>query len=363
MIKQNSIKITRQHLYKEVWSEPVYKVAMKYGLSDVGLAKICNRNNIPKPPLGYWTKLAHGHKVEKPELPTVKDEQPIEIITIATQIGDEDSELLTKTCGKIDFEKRVENRIVVPDKLVTPHQYTIAAKRELYAGNIGSDNLHYNDDWPEIAVTKPLIPRALLIMDTLIKALEQRGYDMSTFKIFGEPVGLRLHEHLDSIVKDSAKKWMQESGYKTHYSSYDYDHPPSGRLTLSLGARMTGTGLQKNWTDGKTQRIENILNDFICGMIRQAAVSREWRLMWVRWEREREEEKRIQREKEIREAQRQARIDKLYTDAADWDHANLIRRYINAVLEKEGPMEPGSELEKWVAWANAEADQEDPISD
>ena len=84
--------------------------------------------------------------------------------------------------------------------------------------------------------------------------------------------------------------------------------------------------------------------------------------MWARWEREREEEKRIQREKEMRKAQRRARIDKLHTDAADWNQVNLIRRYINAVIEKEGPMEPGSELEKWVAWANAEADQEDPLS-
>ena len=48
------IKLTRQQLYDEVWSEPMTKLAVKYGLSDVGLAKICNRNHIPKPKVGHW---------------------------------------------------------------------------------------------------------------------------------------------------------------------------------------------------------------------------------------------------------------------------------------------------------------------
>ena len=31
----------RESLYKEVWAEPVRKVAKRYGLSEVGLRKIC----------------------------------------------------------------------------------------------------------------------------------------------------------------------------------------------------------------------------------------------------------------------------------------------------------------------------------
>jgi len=43
----NDIKLSRQQLYEEVWSEPMYKLAVRYGLSDVGLAKICNRHHVP----------------------------------------------------------------------------------------------------------------------------------------------------------------------------------------------------------------------------------------------------------------------------------------------------------------------------
>jgi hypothetical protein len=56
----------RERLYKEVWSEPVLAVAKKYGLSDVGLAKICKKLNIPRPGLGYWAKKSAGKNVGKP---------------------------------------------------------------------------------------------------------------------------------------------------------------------------------------------------------------------------------------------------------------------------------------------------------
>ncbi len=41
----------------------------KYGLSDVGLAKVCKRHDIPRPPVGYWAKVEHGKKVRRPKLP------------------------------------------------------------------------------------------------------------------------------------------------------------------------------------------------------------------------------------------------------------------------------------------------------
>ena len=44
-------RYNRERLYEEVWSEPVIVVAKRYGLSDVGLAKICKKLDIPRPGL------------------------------------------------------------------------------------------------------------------------------------------------------------------------------------------------------------------------------------------------------------------------------------------------------------------------
>jgi hypothetical protein len=51
---------TRQQLYELVWTEPVEKLAGKFGLSDRGLAKLCERHAIPTPPRGYWARKQAG---------------------------------------------------------------------------------------------------------------------------------------------------------------------------------------------------------------------------------------------------------------------------------------------------------------
>jgi hypothetical protein len=50
------------HSPEKVWSRPVWSLAKDWGISDVGLAKICKRHNIPSPGLGYWAKRQAGLK-------------------------------------------------------------------------------------------------------------------------------------------------------------------------------------------------------------------------------------------------------------------------------------------------------------
>lgn len=68
----------RKKLYEEVWSEPIQHVARRYNLSDVGLAKICSKLNIPRPGKGYWAIKAAGKRLPKqPRLePLQKPKRP-----------------------------------------------------------------------------------------------------------------------------------------------------------------------------------------------------------------------------------------------------------------------------------------------
>lgn len=72
------ISLKRTELYNQVWSKPMTKLAKEYGLSDVGLAKICKKINIPRPPVGYWMKLQAGKNVKQTPLP------PLEINGVET---------------------------------------------------------------------------------------------------------------------------------------------------------------------------------------------------------------------------------------------------------------------------------------
>jgi hypothetical protein len=72
-------KLSRQELYDLLWKTPATKLARQYGISDVGLAKICKRHDIPRPPRGHWAKLANGKRVRRPPLPKLDDEALEEI--------------------------------------------------------------------------------------------------------------------------------------------------------------------------------------------------------------------------------------------------------------------------------------------
>ncbi|MEW4530637.1 hypothetical protein [Maioricimonas sp. JC845] len=42
----NGLTISRKELYQQVWSEATTHVAKRFGLSDVGLAKLCRRYDV-----------------------------------------------------------------------------------------------------------------------------------------------------------------------------------------------------------------------------------------------------------------------------------------------------------------------------
>jgi len=65
-----SQKVSRETLYDEVWTDPVTEVAKCYGLSDVGLAKLCRTMGIPLPTRGYWAKLRAETNPRRTPLPT-----------------------------------------------------------------------------------------------------------------------------------------------------------------------------------------------------------------------------------------------------------------------------------------------------
>ncbi len=65
-------RYNREEIYKAIWEKPIQHVAKRYNISDVGLAKICKRLNIPRPGRGYWAIKAAGKPLPKmPSLPNL----------------------------------------------------------------------------------------------------------------------------------------------------------------------------------------------------------------------------------------------------------------------------------------------------
>jgi hypothetical protein len=64
-----SSRYNREALSEKAWVQPMQKLAKEFGISDVGLAKVCKKLFVPVPGHGYWARKAAGQKMEpKPAL-------------------------------------------------------------------------------------------------------------------------------------------------------------------------------------------------------------------------------------------------------------------------------------------------------
>ena len=57
---RDRIEVDRETLYEQVWSTPMIQLAKEYRLSDRGLAKVCERLQVPVRGRGYWDEEAAG---------------------------------------------------------------------------------------------------------------------------------------------------------------------------------------------------------------------------------------------------------------------------------------------------------------
>lgn len=122
-------------------------------------------------------------------------------------------------------------------------------------------------------------------------------------------------------------------------------------------------GLRRTFADGKTQTIENLLPDILAG----ASCIADQKKM----KRERERLRKLEREKQEKIARKQRRLENLEKSRvetleklmAEWQQADKIRVFIEAVQARvERSNKPGIANE-WIEWASKYADGLDPLTD
>lgn len=65
-------RIEREELFREVWDVPLHEVARTLGMTAGGVAKLCDRLQVPRPTRSYWRLSASERRKARPEtLPAV----------------------------------------------------------------------------------------------------------------------------------------------------------------------------------------------------------------------------------------------------------------------------------------------------
>jgi hypothetical protein len=214
----------------------------------------------------------------------------------------------------------------------------------------------------DVKVGPNSVERAARLLDALIKALEARGYAVSAGEgkppktwvaILGERVSLRLEEVVE----------RREKVQSFFHHRHEYDHVPTGRLTLRIDDAL-GWGYRRQWSDGK-KLLDGQLNAVVAGLVAAAETSRAVREANEQRERERREEERRRQEAERRRREEEARLLDFERKLAGWEQAERIRAFAAAVREdavrRLGAIPPGGELDRWLAWALRRADRLDPL--
>ena len=370
----NQVKFTREQLYEEVWRKPMSSLAKEYGLSDTGLRKICKYLQIPLPPQGYF--LRKRRRPVRPLPPPAKGtplfyvsyhcRPPAHLQDIATD------ELVVP---ELAFEDDPVNRVAVPTSLESPHPLIMKTAKALRKTKPDDDGRlsARNRDGLHITVYPESIDRALRIMDTIIKAMNSRDFTIAIdsgsratiITILDEAIEVCMEERGQRIVYEPTALELKKSE-RLKYRTYPlYKYVSSGRLVIKATTRIDPWEIVSS--DKKKSRLETYLNEVIARLIKYALSVKERRLR-----REQEERERREREEHRQEMRRLIELEKvklkeLGDEVDTWHKSQRIRKYVAAArqsaIERHGRINPGSELDEWLIWAEKQADRIDPLVD
>lgn len=374
--------LTREALYREVWEEPAQAVARRLGMSGTALKKICRKLSVPTPPNGYWAKKASGQVPPRPELPKLARGAPDrhQVTLRRTEWGE--SEFSPEARAAIERERTVGAEIRVFEELREPHPLVASAARLLKrAGLRARSEVLATTKCLDIVVSPQQLDRALRVVDALLKALEARGYEVEVTEAVppklarpiqryeshlykpsrtGVHVGtafieFTLEERLDVVwphgkppPPGDLDAWFRWKGRRT---GPDFEHRPSGQLGVKITSFTLLEPPRQSWRDGKKQRVETVLNDFVAGIIDLAERHRLWADFRMREESARAEAQRRADEEAARDELERRRKSDLRRRCMNWARARDIDELLAAFFDARAE----EEYEQWVRWAQGES--------
>jgi hypothetical protein len=142
---------------------------------------------------------------------------------------------------------------------------------------------------------------------------------------------------------------------------------------LSIHEGPTTETALKTWQDGDGGKLETQMTEVAVEIVliaeiryRERAVGQyQWRVERKAELEEEERQRKLAAERAENERQmqmEQARIDRLLSDAAAFQQAGEIRKYVEAIrfAQSRNKISTWDELERWSQWALAQADRIDP---
>ncbi|MGB7493303.1 MAG: hypothetical protein WBR26_24455 [Candidatus Acidiferrum sp.] len=360
------ISISREELYEKVWTTPMQKLALRFGLSDVGLAKLCRRHQIPVPGRGYWARLQVGQKPKRPVLPNAVV-NGIEIVPREKQQAEDASVMPDRPVPVIEIseDRQIANRHVIRiDKSV------LRGKKD----ERGLPLTRQGRNLP-VHVSLESLPRALRILDALFTALDSAGFNIEWVSPYASPlnvlvlnekIGVSISEKIerkqhkitpDEISRQKVDRW---------WAPPRWDYMRTGKLKFVLQSA-EASPLQHTWTDGKKQKLENCVGEIFVCFEATANALKKYREDCAEVARQRAKEEKRAAERRQQEAEYNRKFEVVNKFAQKWRVANELREFATAL--KESVWSPAVAVDQKLGilrildWIERHANYLDPLTD
>lgn len=288
--------LTRRELYDLVWATPMSKLAQDFGVSDVGLKKICDRHRVPTPGRGYWAQLEAG-KNPKKTLFTEALDVALNSIEIRPGLVD-----LPEPVRQVLQAQKAERKLTEPRCQPTPKAAAIydpvvdvhpAVRRTVQSLRRCEPSEGFVSAIGEglcgVTVGYESIERVAYVLDQLARALEMKGLPLLPTgqamqviagpdkAIFNLKERVRTVPHVPTPQEVAEEERRQEQRERHWRNPSRWPHPPYGSVypendtiwtgELSIQIEGYSDGVRRKWADGRTQRLETLVPSIVDGIV------------------------------------------------------------------------------------------------
>lgn len=364
-------------------------VAKRYGVSGSFLARVCTWLNVPRPPRGYWARIAAGYTVSQPPLPSPKPGAEIEWARYG------EARRAPLRVQSLPRKKKRRKRSELP----TLHSLLEGFQERLNEGNV---SFYYpfikpiKRLLPDIVVTKKTASRAIDVANEFFLLLEEHNHQVMlsplkqrlfrhevdereqtrggnhysnlwspsrpTVVFIGTvAIGLTIYEMTEYVevrsidgkhVKISDLTPQQLIKAARSYSWTTTQDMPSGRLCVQAYSPYSGTNWSRQWKESKVgefpAKFRGIVKELeaeattIAKQVEEAERKAEMQRQQYeqqreierqRWEVEKAEQARKNAEWRRAEAQKESRRE-LFDIIRGWAEANRIEEFFEDIQRR-----------------------------
>ena len=365
--RKKPVTLGRKELYERVWSTPMTKLAAEFQISDVGLAKICKRMEIPCPPRGYWARKEAGQSVVQQKLAEPSKGVHLTVTITPTPPAAPIPEIPETTRAQMESARAKVAMFTVPDRLTRPHPIVAEwiAERENLRREARSRRGSFGYAYDPGEFTD-VDRRQHRILSALFKAVERVGGKVRAphpHQLLAEFEG----ESIEFTIRQKQRQVRRPLTAEEKRSSYNRgkefvtETKTTDVLVFRIKTYLPGR-LRHEWLETDEKPLETMLPEIVTTFVAAGPLLVQQRL-------EREEARQRQIEEQKRQERRQAKkrddnrwhlFGRFAKQARDVDLARAFLASLKANASDPTEMAGDKAIGEWIAWAEERIERDDP---